>query len=153
MSAFVVMVPMLMGGPAFVAAAAVAGAALGLSAVGSLTAEDESKVDQETSVEVGVPNSHGLASTVDEGDFLTLEGKGFQVMFRKTGRGECLMRVDGKGKSKAELEVLGKDLLNRIAQQYAYEKLSKELKKKGFKVVQEKVEQDRTIRLTVKKGP
>ena len=61
------------------------------------------------------------------------------------------MRVEGKGKTDAELEALGRDLINRVAQQYAYQKLSAELKKKGYSFVQENVEEDNTIRLTVRR--
>jgi hypothetical protein len=154
MSAFVVMVPAILSGPAFAAAVAVAGAALGLQAIAAATrtsATSQAEQQIEDPVEVAVPNSHALAETLDEGDVQPLVGNGFKVLFTKNGRGECQMCVTGEGKSKAELEKLGRELLNRTAQQYAYQKLTVELKKKGFSMVQERVEEDQTIRLTVRK--
>jgi len=153
MSAVVFMVPAMAGGPVFAAAVAVAGAALGLKAVGMLLdgQRHSNSADEVTGVDVQVPNSHVLADTVDEGDVLPLEGSGFKVTFAKDGRGGCSMRVEGKGKTDAELETLGRDLINRVAQQYAYQKLNTELKKKGYTLVQEKVEEDQSIRLTVRR--
>ena len=149
MSGFIAMVPVIAGWPAFVAAAAVAGGALGLKVLTESEVLAGSEIEQQ--VEVDMPQSHKLAESIGEGDTLRLQGNGFTVEFHKTGRGDCQMRVCGKNKSDAELETLGKDLLNRIAQQYAYQKITQELKKKGFQVAEEKVEQDRTIRLTVRR--
>jgi len=151
MSAVVFMVLALAGGPVFAAAVAVAGAAVGLKAVSLLADRQRQGATVDESVDVQVPNSHALANTVDEGDILPLEGNGFKVTFAKDGRGNCSMRVEGKGKTDAELEALGRDLINRVAQQYAYQKLSAELKKKGYSFVQENVEEDNTIRLTVRR--
>lgn len=149
MSAFVVMVPAMMSGPALVTAVAVAGAALGLKALCSAT--QNCKETSDSQVDVPVPNSHALSETLDEGDILPLTGNGFIVTFTKDGRGNCRMRVEGEGKSKAELESLGKNLINKVAQQYAYQKVTQELKKKGFTLVEEKSEEDNSIRITVRK--
>ncbi len=153
MSAFVVLVPAVMGGPAFAAAVAVAGAALGLKMIQGAAALEQGLQGEEdaTTVEVDLPKNYALAETVDEGDSTVLEGNGFKVTFEKTGRGDVQMRVEGHGKSERELEKLGRDLLSRVAQQYAYQKLTKELKKRGFNLVQEQVETDQTIRLTVRR--
>lgn len=153
MSAIVLMVPALAGGPVFSAAVVAAGAAIGLKTVAMLMDRQGQAAcaESKTGVDVQVPNSHALSTTVDEGDILPLEGNGFRVTFAKDGRGNCSMRVEGKGKTDAELESLGRDLINRVAQQYAYQKLNTELKKKGYTLVQEKVEEDNTIRLTVRR--
>lgn len=151
MSAFVVLVPVMASWPVFAAAAAAAGAAMGLQIAKGMASGIEAHQEEETCVDVAVPNSHALAGSVDEGESMTLKGNGFSVFFRKTGRGDCEMRVEGKGKSKAELETLGKQLLNKIAQQYAYQKVTAEMKKRGFQVVQEKVDEDQNIKLTVRR--
>ena len=98
-----------------------------------------------------MPKNYALAESLDEGESMTLAGNGFKVCFVKDGRGDCMMRVDGHGKTEQELEKLGRNLLNRVSQQYAYEKITKELKKRGFNLVQETVEENQTIRLTVRK--
>ncbi|HOY68159.1 MAG TPA: DUF1257 domain-containing protein [Candidatus Ozemobacteraceae bacterium] len=153
MSAVVLMVPAMASGPVFAAAVAVAGAAIGLKTVAALMDRTGNAVTTQNAagVDVQVPNAHALAASVDEGDILPLEGNGFRVTFSKDGRGNCSMRVEGQGKTDAELEALGRELINRAAQQYAYQKLSAELKKKGYNLVQEKVEEDKTIRLTVRR--
>ena len=116
MSAFVIMVPAVMGGPALTAAAAVAGAALGLKMLQGAAAESETGLRAENGVDVNVPNSHALADSVDDGDFLVLKGNGYTVRFVKSGRGDCRMVVTGEGKSKAELKTLGTELINKVAQ-------------------------------------
>lgn len=153
MSAFVVMIPAMMSGPALVTAIAVAGAALGLKALSGATQNNscDCKETGASQVDVPVPNSHALSETMDEGDILPLAGNGFMVTFTKDGRGNCHMRVEGKGKTKAELESLGKNLINKVAQQYAYQKVTQELKKKGFTLVEEKTGEDNSIRITVRK--
>lgn len=152
MSAFVVMVPAVIGGPAFAAAVAVAGVAMGLKAISAATQEQASVCcEKGETVEVGLDSSHTMAETLEEGEVLPLEGNGFKVDFVKSPRGDCLMRVTGEGKSKADLEQLGRDLLNRVTQQYAYQKITTELKKKGFSLVKETVEEDQTIKITVRK--
>ncbi|HNV70799.1 MAG TPA: DUF1257 domain-containing protein [Candidatus Ozemobacteraceae bacterium] len=152
MSAFVVLVPVMASWPVFTAAAAAAGAALGLQIAKGLASSHAAQQQQEeNAVDVAVPQSHALAGSIDEGESLTLRGNGFTVFFRKTGRGDCEMRVEGAAKSKEELETLGKQLLNKIAQQYAYQRVTAEMKKRGFQVVQEKVDEEQNIRLTVRR--
>ncbi len=151
MSAFVVLVPVMASWPVFTAAAAAAGAALGLQMAKGLAGVQKAQAEQENSVDVAVPHSHALAGSIDEGESLTLKGNGFSVFFRKTGRGDCEMRVEGAGKSHEELEKMGKQLLNKIAQQYAYQRVTAEMKKRGFQVVQEKVDEEQNIRLTVRR--
>ncbi|NLI79352.1 MAG: DUF1257 domain-containing protein [Candidatus Riflebacteria bacterium] len=151
MSCFVVLVPTILSGPAFATAVAAAGAALGLQAIEAAEALGQQAAQEDTTVEVGLPKNYALGETVDEGDDIVLEGNGFKVTFTKTGRGDHRMCVVGRGKTDQELERLGRDLLNRVSQQYAYEKITKELKKRGFTLAQEKVEADQTIRLVVRK--
>ncbi|MBF0406814.1 MAG: DUF1257 domain-containing protein [Candidatus Riflebacteria bacterium] len=146
MSGFVVMVPVIVGWPAFVAAATVAGIAYGMSRVGS---DQMTEVNSECEAEIPLSSNYALADTIDEGESVCFQGNGFSVVFEKTGRGDCQMRVNGVNKSEAELEFLGKNLLNGIAQQYAYQKITAEMKRKGFAVTKEEVSEDKTIRLTV----
>ncbi|MBF0544187.1 MAG: DUF1257 domain-containing protein [Candidatus Riflebacteria bacterium] len=146
MSGFVVMVPLVAGWPVFVAAAAAAGAVMGLKAMEKGSLREDNSVSE---VEIGLPANYSLSSAIDEGESMQLEGNGFSVIFEKTGRGDCIMRVYGQNKTKGQLETLGKELINGIAQQYAYQKLTAELKKKGFQVSKEEVSADKTIHLTV----
>jgi len=149
MSGFVVMVPVIAGWPVFAAAAVAAGALMGMRLLDGVAARQAQ--EEEDCLEVGMPGNYALADAVDEGESLTLQGNGFTVVFKKTGRGDCVMDVRGRNKTKAELESVGKELLDRIAQQYAYQKITQELKKKGFQIAQEKVDEDRTIRLTARR--
>jgi stage V sporulation protein SpoVS len=61
------------------------------------------------------------------------------------------MHVSGKNKTEAELQAIGQTVMNRILQQYAYQRVMEELEKRGFTVVKEEVDENQVIRIRVRK--
>ena len=58
--------------------------------------------------------------------------------------------MTGEGLGKAELRAMGEELSRCVVQQYVYQKLMDEMRMRGFKVVEEETNQDRSIRLKVR---
>ena len=58
--------------------------------------------------------------------------------------------MEGAGHSKAELRRIGEELINRVTQQYVYHRVVTELKERNLAIVDEEVDQDRTIRIRVR---
>jgi hypothetical protein len=58
--------------------------------------------------------------------------------------------VTGNGQSDETLRALGEELSQAVVQQYVYQKLMEQMRARGFNVVEEKVNEDRSIRLKVR---
>jgi hypothetical protein len=58
--------------------------------------------------------------------------------------------VTGEGHSRKELRALGEELSQRVVQQYVYKKVMDEMRARGFNVVEEEINEDRSIRLKVR---
>jgi hypothetical protein len=59
--------------------------------------------------------------------------------------------VAGAGKTTGELTAIGEELMDRVRQQFAYSKLMEELETRGFSVLDQRMEQDQSIRIRVKR--
>ena len=75
---------------------------------------------------------------------------GVTVTFSRDARGKASLCVTGNGQSREELEALGKELSQAVVQQYVYQKLTDEMRSRGFIVVEEEASEDRSIRLKVR---
>jgi len=76
--------------------------------------------------------------------------EGVTVTFSRDARGKASLCVTGEGHSREELQALGEELSQRVVQQYVYQKLMDEMRARGFNVVEEEVNEDRSIRLKVR---
>ncbi len=150
MSAIFVVVPVLMsaGWPAVQAAAIAAATALGFTQREELSSQEEKKVER---VEVEVEGASIIGDTLSREQELTFEKEGIVVTFYKDIRGRCGVQVCGEGLSRNQLLRLGRQISQRLIQEYVREKVIGELKKRGFQMVEEAVAPDRSIRLTVRK--
>ena len=75
---------------------------------------------------------------------------GLTVTFSRDARGHASLCVTGQGQSDETLRALGEELSQAVVQQYVYQKLMDEMRARGFNVVEEKVNEDRSIRLKVR---
>lgn len=151
MSVVFVVAPLLIGEWAVLSAAIAGGAAaLGYSALRERQAE-ETVIRQQTGVELLLEDGDSLASAVGRGESLTVARDGISATFRRDGRGRCTVHVDGHGRTHAELESAGRELMDRVRQQFAYTRVTEELRERGFDVVEERVEADQSIRLRVRR--
>jgi hypothetical protein len=58
--------------------------------------------------------------------------------------------MEGTGYSKADLRRIGQELIDRVTQQYVYNRVVTELKSRKMTVVSEEVAEDRTVRVRVR---
>jgi len=81
---------------------------------------------------------------------MTVTRSGITVTFSRDARGRASLQVTGTGQGQEELRALGEELSQRVVQQYVYQKLMDEMRKRGFNVVEEEQNADQSIRLKVR---
>jgi hypothetical protein len=156
MSCVFIVVPVVAGAWPFVTAAiACAGAGLGYRIVRELE-EKEQQLDLDAaprlcSVNLAITEAGAVADTLARGETFTLERDGVTATFRRDGRGQCAVHLTGAGRTEAELQVAGRELVDRVRQQFAYARLMEELESRGFEMVEQEVGADQSIRLRVRR--
>lgn len=151
MSVVFVITPIIMGGwPVIASVAAAAAGALGYKKLESSIAVAQA-VEETTSVKLEVENVESIAKGVHSDDSIKFGNEELQITVSKDARGQCSVHVDGKGKTEEELKKAGQQLIQKIMQQYAYQKVASELKKSGFSIAQEEVTEKQTIRIRFRK--
>ena len=154
MSVVFVVIPVVAGSwPMISAAIVAAGAAMGYHAARQAEANLSREIGGMASAGVSLvmENSQVVSETLLRGEAFTLERDGLTAIFRMDGRGQCTVHVGGKGKSDQELEEAGRDLMDRVRQQFAYAKVMGELEERGFEVVAQEVDVDNAIRVRVRR--
>jgi hypothetical protein len=157
MSVVFVVVPVIAGGwPIIAAAVLAASAAMGYRAVQGLEQRLCAELTPEASarrreVSLVMDDSRVVAETLMRGEMFSVEKDGIIATFRRDGRGQCTVHLSAEGRSEAELEAAGRELMNRVRQQFAYAKVMEELEARGFDVVQQAVEADQSIRIQVRR--
>lgn len=154
MSVVFVVAPVVAGSwPLISAAILAAGAAMGYHAVrqaeGNVAADRGLAAD--TGVRLVMDDSRVVADTLLRGESFTLERDGLTAVFRLDGRGQCTVHVAGAGRSKAQLEAAGLELMDRVRQQFAYSKVMAEMEERGFEVIGQEVDADNSIRVRVRR--
>jgi hypothetical protein len=129
---------------------AAAAGALGYTALNTGQQLDtEESVD--SWVEISMKGSEVIADAMQRESEFTVRKGDVTATFRREPDGRCLVHVAGMNKTDAELNAIGEELLGRVTQQYAYNKVVSEMKSKGFAVTAEEVTSDNTIRIKVSK--
>jgi hypothetical protein len=152
-----VVVPVVVGSwPLISAAIVAAGAAMGYQATKSLeerivNAGVAGSEPLHRSVRLRMENSQVVSDTLMRGEEFTMEKNGMRATFRVDGRGACVVHMDGDGKTEAELEAAGRELMDKVRQQFAYSKVMAELEERGFQVVQQEVQENQSIRISVRR--
>jgi len=147
---FVVAPLVIAGWPVMCGAIAAAAGALAYKAqkrdtVDGLGEETESWVD------IPIEDSQIVADSMARESEFTIRKDDVTATFSRSADGRCLVHVAGQGKSEAELSAIGQELVGRVTQQYAYNKVLTELKNQGFTVTAEEVANDQSIRIHVTK--
>ena len=102
------------------------------------------------SVELEMVNAEVIGDALAREQSLQVSKEGVTATFRKNARGKLTVHVDGE-RSREELTAIGQQLMNRVRQQYAAEKVKTELLSKGFVLVDEHVDEQNNIRLSVRR--
>ncbi|MFA6135157.1 MAG: DUF1257 domain-containing protein [Phycisphaerae bacterium] len=149
MSAVCVLTPILIGSwPAISAAIASAAASLGF-AIATAKKDEIVEVPADNTVETVLPNSQVMDDIKGRSETLRIDKDGISIIFKRDERGACTLCVSGP-LSKRQLEQIGQEVAGRVTQQFAYHKLMTELKKHNYSVVEERVQNDSSIRVRVR---
>jgi len=153
LSVVFVVAPMVVAGwPLMCGAVAAAAGALGYKA---LTKEHVDTVDCEREserwVEVPIEESQIVTESMARESQFTIRKDDVTATFRRSADGRCTAHVSGDNKTDAQLQSIGQELVGRVTQQYAYNKVVTELKGQGFTVTDEEVTADQAIRIHVTK--
>jgi len=153
MSAVCILTPVvIMAWPAFSAAVVAAAGSLGWQ----VAAEAQEHLPGETvrpntnSVQLEIERSEVVTQQLGRDQRIAVSRDGMTVVFSRDARGKAALCVTGTGQSDETLRALGEELSQAVVQQYVYQKLMDEMRSRGFNVVEEEVNADRSIRLKVR---
>ncbi len=154
MGATLVLVPIVVAAwPAFSAAVVAAASSLGYQ-VASAASEGPHRhagaSNQPTTVQLEIERSEVVTNQLGRDQRLTVARKGVTVTFSRDARGKASLCVTGQGYNKDTLLALGEELSNATVQQYVRQKLTDELCARGFVVVEEQTNEDRSIQMKVR---
>lgn len=148
---FLVVPTVAVSWPLLCGAAAAAGAALGYKALKSLDDAVEASDGGATSsaVEMKLDGSSILAESLEATGSFVLSCNEITATFSRGADGACSVHVEGTGKTEEELRLAGQRLINKITQQYAYNKVVTDLKAQGFTVNHEEVDAQDAVHIRV----
>jgi hypothetical protein len=153
MSAVCILAPVVIAAwPAFSAAVVAAATSLGYQVANEAASEKRAATARKGSdkVELEIERSEVVTNQLGRDQRIAVTRGGVTVTFSRDARGKASLCVAGEGHSREELRVLGEELSQCVVQQYVYQKLMDEMRARGFNVVEEEVNQDRSIRLKVR---
>lgn len=150
MSTVLVVTPIVIASwPAITAAVTAAVGTLGFTAL----REQEANLEESSSTnraEIEVEDSEVLQEAGGSGEEIVVERDGIVARFSRDARGALKVCVEGRGHSKSELRRIGEELVGRVTQQYVYHRVVTELKQRNLAIVDEQVEEDRTVKIRVR---
>jgi hypothetical protein len=153
MSAVCILTPLVIAAwPAFSAAVAAAACSLGYQVVANIDEEMAALTTQThgNTVQLEIERSEVVTGQLARDQQMSVVRDGVKVTFSRDARGKAALCVTGEGRSTAELKALGEELSQTVVQQYVYQKLMNEMGSRGFIVVDQETNQDRSIRLKVR---
>jgi hypothetical protein len=153
MSAVCILAPVVIAAwPAFSAAVVAAATSLGYQVAREAANEKQVATAQTNSskVELEIERSEVVTNQLGRDQRIAVTREGVTVTFSRDARGKASLCVTGEGHRQEELRALGEELSQRVVQQYVYQKLMDEMRARGFNVVEEEVNEDRSIRLKVR---
>lgn len=149
MGAVIVLTPIVISAwPAISAAVAGAASSLGF-AIATGRADETTRGEAASRVEEQMPESEILDVAAGQSQTISIVKDGVTVEFHRDERNSCRMCISGN-KSRGELKRIGAEVSGRVVQQFAYHKLVTELKKRNYGIVEEKVQQDQSIKVRVR---
>jgi hypothetical protein len=152
MSAVAIITPIVISSwPAMSTAVLSAAASMGFTALRETAAEGEARTEggpREVSLEL--PNSGSVIGGLGRGQRLRIRRDGVVAEFRRDARGQDSVCVTGDGLSDEELRSIGQEIAGRTIQQYVLGRLKEEMSGKGMDLVEETVDENRSVRLRVR---
>jgi hypothetical protein len=156
MSCVVVISPLVIAGwPIISAAVTGAVASMGFNIIQSASAAENSHMalrnqnQGTTRVDIELEESEVLQDSVGE-ERIVVERDGMRAIFTRDERGALKLCMEGEAVSKSELKRIGEELINRVTQQFVYNRVVTELKQRNMTIVDEQVSADRTLKIRVR---
>lgn len=153
MSAVCILTPVvIMAWPAFSAAVVAAASSLGyqVAVEADRLRPGETARPKTKSVQLDIERSEVVTNQLGRDQRIAVTREGVTVTFSRDARGRASLCVTGNGQNEEVLRALGEELSQAVVQQYVYRKLMDEMRARGFNVVEEEVNEDRSIRLKVR---
>ncbi len=154
MSCVCILTPVVIAAwPAFSAAVVAAAASLGYQVAAEVSDKrGGATVDRQDSnrINLEIENSEVVTSQLGRDQRIAVTRDGVTITFSRDARGKAALCVTGEGHSKAKLQAMGEELSQCVVQKYVYQKLMGEMQSRGFVVVEEEANEDRSIRLKVR---
>jgi hypothetical protein len=155
MSCVCILTPVVIAAwPAFSAAVVAAATSLGYQLANETVAGAKrfnvAEQKESSRVQLEIENSEVVTNQLGREQKIAVTRDGVTITFSRDARGKASLCVTGDGRSKQELQTIGEELSQAVVQQYVYQKLMDEMRARGFNVVEEEQNQDRSIRLKVR---
>ena len=153
MSTIIVVTPLIIAHwPVITAAITAAMATMGFAVARDAAAElrGQNRTQTKTKEEIEVDNTEILADAAGRGEEIVVEREGIRATFTREARGGLRVCMEGTGYSKRELRRIGQELIDRVTQQYVYNRVVTELKSRKMTIVSEEVAEDRTVKVRVR---
>jgi hypothetical protein len=153
MSAVCILTPVaIMAWPVFSAAVVAAASSLGYQVAAEAHRQYAGETVHKNSgaVQLEIARSEVVTNQLGRDQRIAVSRAGVTVTFSRDARGQASLCVTGQGQSDETLRALGEELSQAVVQQYVYQKLMDEMRSRGFNVVEEEVNEDRSIRLKVR---
>ena len=152
MGATLILVPVVVAAwPAFSAAVLAAAASLGYQVAAAGAEEGHAAAGAaHSAVNLEIDRSEVVTNQLGRDQRLSVTRDGVTVTFSRDARGKASLSVVGHQHDRASLQALGEELSKAVVQQYVYQKLTDEMRSRGFVVVEEEATQERAIHLKVR---
>ncbi len=154
MSCVCILTPMVIAGwPAFSAAVAAAATSLGYAVVDQVMDNQQNVETTAASrrIQLEIEQSEIVTGQLAREQKISVTREGVEVTFSRDARGRASLCVEGTGHSEAALRAMGQELSGRVVQQYVYQRLIDEMRKRDFHVVEEQVTEDKSVRMKVRR--
>ncbi len=152
MSAVCILAPVvIVAWPGFTAAVIAAAASLGYEvATEKINNRRQTEETAPETVTLEIENSEVVTNQLGRDQRITVCREGVSITFSRDARGQASLCVSGEGHDAETLRTLGQELSQAVVQQYVYQKIMDEMRARGFAVVEETTNEDRSIRLKVR---
>ena len=153
MGAVCILAPVVIAAwPAFSSAVIAAASTLGYQVVAEAVEASAPEEERETatSVQLEIERSEVVTNSLGRDQRICVSREGITITFSRDMRGKASLCVTGEGFAKEELKALGEQLSQAVVQQYVYQKLMDEMRSRGFVVVEEEQNEDRSIHMKIR---
>jgi len=150
MSAVCILAPVVIAAwPAFSAAVAAAAVSLGYQVTSEVFVNEEVAASTNC-VNLEIAQSELVTGQLGRDQRIRVSRDGVTITFSRDARGRASLSVVGEGMDETTLRAMGEEMSRAVVQQYVYQRLMDEMRSKGYVVVEEESEMDRTIHLKVR---